>query len=160
MTSLGRMPPDAAPAAMLHPRYDAGVLGAKLATSLVVLASSVAHAQSVDVQDLPPLPLATEAESTSSLVHAASEANEEVVVGAAKREQSLGNVASAVTVVSADRIRRFGYRTERDRSRIHLAINRIESRSVRTASMKVIGAREISLRNGARCVHRDNRRLY
>jgi len=42
---------------------------------------------------------------------AASEASEDVVVGAAKREQSLGNVASAVTVVSADRIRRFGYRT-------------------------------------------------
>ena len=36
---------------------------------------------------------------------------EDVVVGAAKREQSLGNVASAVTVVSGDRIRRFGYRT-------------------------------------------------
>ncbi|HVV84971.1 MAG TPA: TonB-dependent receptor, partial [Kofleriaceae bacterium] len=36
---------------------------------------------------------------------------EDVVVGAAKREQSLGNVASAVTVVSGDRLRRFGYRT-------------------------------------------------
>jgi outer membrane receptor for ferrienterochelin and colicins len=30
---------------------------------------------------------------------------------AAKREQSLGNVASAVTVISGDRLRRFGYRT-------------------------------------------------
>ena len=42
---------------------------------------------------------------------AASSAEEDVVVGAAKREQSLGNVASAVTVISGDRIRRFGYRT-------------------------------------------------
>ena len=38
-------------------------------------------------------------------------AEEDVVVGAAKREQSLGNVASAVTVITADRIKRFGYRT-------------------------------------------------
>src|SRR6185436_4413800 len=51
-------------------------------------------------------------ESTASAtLLAASAAQEDVVVGAAKREQSLGNVASAVTVVSADRIRRFGYRT-------------------------------------------------
>ena len=42
---------------------------------------------------------------------AAASAEEDVVVGAAKREQSLGNVASAVTVITADRIRRFGYRT-------------------------------------------------
>ena len=35
---------------------------------------------------------------------AASQAEEDVVVGAAKREQSLGNVASAVTVVPGDRI--------------------------------------------------------
>lgn len=42
---------------------------------------------------------------------AAASAEEDVVIGAAKREQSLGNVASAVTLVSGDRIRRFGYRT-------------------------------------------------
>ena len=42
---------------------------------------------------------------------AAASAEEDVVVGAAKREQSLGNVASAVAVISGDRIRRFGYRT-------------------------------------------------
>ena len=42
---------------------------------------------------------------------AASTAEEDVVVGADKREQSLGNVASAVTVISGDRLRRFGYRT-------------------------------------------------
>src|SRR6478735_292352 len=65
----------------------------------------------VDPADLPPLPPATDDLSSSATVLAASAAEEDVVVGAAKREQSLGNVASAVTVISADRIRRFGYRT-------------------------------------------------
>ncbi|HET9987215.1 MAG TPA: TonB-dependent receptor [Kofleriaceae bacterium] len=66
----------------------------------------------VDPGDLPPLPAASEDEASSAAtVLAAASAEEDVVVGAAKREQSLGNVASAVTVVSADRIRRFGYRT-------------------------------------------------
>jgi outer membrane receptor for ferrienterochelin and colicins len=85
----------------------------------MIAASATAHAQpkpdapppAVDVQDLPPLPAADEGPSTSATVLAASAAEEDVVVGAAKREQSLGNVASAVTVISADRIRRFGYRT-------------------------------------------------
>ena len=61
--------------------------------------------------DLPALPAPGEAMSTSATVLAATAAEEEIVVGAAKREQTLGNVASAVTVVTADRIRRFGYRT-------------------------------------------------
>jgi len=65
----------------------------------------------VDVSDLPPLPAAEDEPSSSATVMAAAAAEEDLVVGAAKREQSLGNVASAVTVVSADRIRRFGYRT-------------------------------------------------
>jgi outer membrane receptor for ferrienterochelin and colicins len=65
----------------------------------------------VDVADLPPLPIVDEAPSSLATVLAASSAEEDVVVGAAKREQSLGNVASAVTVISGDRIRRFGYRT-------------------------------------------------
>ncbi len=73
----------------------------------------VAHADepAVEVADLPPLPAAGDAPSSSATLLAASAAEEDIVVGAAKREQSLGNVASAVTVVSADRIRRFGYRT-------------------------------------------------
>jgi iron complex outermembrane receptor protein len=82
----------------------------------VVAAHGVAYAQpappaSVDPADLPPLPPADEELSSSATVLAASSAEEDIVVGAAKREQSLGNVASAVTVVSADRIKRFGYRT-------------------------------------------------
>ncbi|MBL0215956.1 MAG: TonB-dependent receptor [Myxococcales bacterium] len=78
-----------------------------------VLAPGPARADGpvVDVADLPPLPPAEDAPSSSATVLAAATAEEDVVVGAAKREQSLGNVASAVTVITADRIRRFGYRT-------------------------------------------------
>jgi len=80
--------------------------------ALVLLAPALASAQSaVDVADLPPLPAASDEPSSSATVLAAATAEEDVVVGAAKREQSLGNVASAVTVITADRIRRFGYRT-------------------------------------------------
>lgn len=79
----------------------------------VVLSTATARADGpvVDVADLPPLPAAEDAPSSSATVMAAATAEEDVVVGAAKREQSLGNVASAVTVITADRIRRFGYRT-------------------------------------------------
>ena len=83
-------------------------------TSVALLLATVAtaHAQSVvDTDDLPPLPAAVDEAPSTVSRFAASEASEDVVVGAAKREQSLGNVASAVTVISADRIRRFGYRT-------------------------------------------------
>ena len=73
--------------------------------------STAEPAPAVDVGDLPPLPAAGEAPSGAATVLAAAAAEEEIVVGAAKREQSLGNVASAVTVISADRLRRFGYRT-------------------------------------------------
>ena len=76
-----------------------------------VLASSAAYAQGVDVDDLPPLPPASDEPSSAATVMAAAEAEEDIVVGAAKREQSLGNVASAVTVITSDRLRRFGYRT-------------------------------------------------
>ncbi|MEO7092952.1 MAG: TonB-dependent receptor [Polyangiales bacterium] len=79
----------------------------------MLLATSAARADGpvVDVADLPPLPAAEDEPSSSATVLAAASAEEDVVVGAAKREQSLGNVASAVTVISGDRIRRFGYRT-------------------------------------------------
>jgi outer membrane receptor for ferrienterochelin and colicins len=83
-------------------------------TSVALLLATVAtaHAQPVvDTDDLPPLPAAVDEAPSTVSRFAASEASEDVVVGAAKREQSLGNVASAVTVISADRIRRFGYRT-------------------------------------------------
>jgi iron complex outermembrane receptor protein len=82
-----------------------------LATLATLALGTDVHAQAVDVADLPPLPLASEDLSSSATVFAAADSDEDVVVGAAKRQQSLGNVASAVTVVTADRIRRFGYRT-------------------------------------------------
>jgi len=87
----------------------------KRALVLAILFARVARAEppaaAVDVADLPPLPAAAEEQSSSATVLAASAVEEDLVVGAAKREQSLGNVASAVTVISGDRLRRFGYRT-------------------------------------------------
>ena len=85
-----------------------------LAAALLAAVPAVAFAESgtgVDVDDLPALPPATEEPSSQATMMAAAAAEEDVVVGADKREQSLGNVASAVTVISGDRIRRFGYRT-------------------------------------------------
>ena len=86
---------------------------APLAALLLAALPTLAHADpaAVDVDDLPALPAATEDNTTQATMLAAAAAEEDVVVGADKREQSLGNVASAVTVVSGDRIRRFGYRT-------------------------------------------------
>src|SRR5689334_5383973 len=88
-----------------------GVLAFVLCAHGVALAQRAQEPAAVDPADLPPLPAADEEMSSSATVLAASSAEEDVVVGAAKREQSLGNVASAVTVVSGDRLRRFGYRT-------------------------------------------------
>ena len=76
--------------------------------------SSISHADepaAVDPADLPPLPDATRGEVASNASMLAAVSTEDIVIGAAKREQSLGNVASAVTVITADRIKRFGYRT-------------------------------------------------
>jgi outer membrane receptor for ferrienterochelin and colicins len=88
-------------------------LGHVLALLLVSGAvPGIAYAEpGVDVDDLPPLPATEDEVSSSATLLAATSAEEDVVVGAAKREQTLGNVASAVTVITADRIRRFGYRT-------------------------------------------------
>ena len=71
-----------------------------------------ATAPHVEIEDLPPLPDEPEGGAASTLAAvSAAGFGEDVVVGAAKREQSLGNVASAVTVVTGDRLRRMGYRT-------------------------------------------------
>jgi iron complex outermembrane receptor protein len=92
--------------------------GAAVALLASLCAAGAAEAQGdgdiphVEVDDLPPLPGEDDAGSgTSIAVAAAAAAEEDVVVGAAKRVQSLGNVASAVTVVTGDRLRRMGYRT-------------------------------------------------
>ena len=88
---------------------------ARLVAVALILTVTTAHAEPtpavVDVADLPPLPAADDTDVGAATVLAAVSVEEDVVVGAAKREQSLGNVASAVTVVSGDRLRRFGYRT-------------------------------------------------
>jgi outer membrane receptor for ferrienterochelin and colicins len=85
--------------------------GSRLARADGAAGPSEAPAAAVEVADLPPLPAATDPPTSAAIVLAASSAEPDVVIGAAKREQSLGTVASAVTVISGDRIRRFGYRT-------------------------------------------------
>jgi outer membrane receptor for ferrienterochelin and colicins len=67
----------------------------------------------VPIRELPPFPdVEADVDTVSEIgVYGATLADEETVVGASKREQSLGTVASAVTVLTADQIRRFGYRT-------------------------------------------------
>lgn len=66
----------------------------------------------IAVRDLPPFPdIVAESKVSEVGVFGASLAEEETVVGAAKREQSLGTVASAVTVITSDQLRRYGYRT-------------------------------------------------
>ncbi len=96
----------------------------------------------VDPSDLPALPSEGETISSTATVLAASSAEEDVVVGAAKREQSLGNVASAVTVVSADRIKRFGYRTVGEAiagvAGVYLVDNRL-SYSVGIRGLNILG---------------------
>jgi outer membrane receptor protein involved in Fe transport len=82
-----------------------------IAASVSLWCGSSQAQPAVDIADLPPLPLPSDGPSTAATVLAATNSDEEIVVGAAKREQTLGNVASAVTVISADRIKRFGYRT-------------------------------------------------
>jgi outer membrane receptor protein involved in Fe transport len=89
-------------------------LAAALGVLVLALAGTAAGDEPpvVDVADLPPLPPPGDDGAGGRVALAsAAEVEEDVVTGAAKREQSLGNVASAVTVISGERLRRFGYRT-------------------------------------------------
>ena len=85
---------------------------------LILLVSATAIADdepAIPVRELPPFPDVEAAARVSEVgVYGASQSEEETVVGAAKREQSLGSVASAVTVLSADHLRRYGYRSLAD----------------------------------------------
>jgi len=82
---------------------------------VVSIAAAPAHADdapAVPIRELPPFPDVVPSAQVSEVgVFGASLAEEETVVGAAKREQSLGTVASAVTVLTSDQLRRYGYRT-------------------------------------------------
>jgi outer membrane receptor protein involved in Fe transport len=85
------------------------------AQALTLAGVALAHADdepAIPVRELPAFPdVATTAQVSEVGVYGASQSEEETVVGAAKREQSLGSVASAVTVLTADQVRRYGYRT-------------------------------------------------
>ncbi len=84
------------------------------AIPLMVLTASSALADdpAIPVRELPPYPdVETSARVSEVGVYGASQSEEETVVGAAKREQSLGTVASAVTVLTSDHLRRYGYRS-------------------------------------------------
>ncbi len=89
-----------------------GLVATHVLASALVPAAAYAD-DAVPVRDLPPFPdVGPEDDKYISVAaFGAAEAEEDVVVGASKREQSLGTVASAVTIVSAERLRRFGYRT-------------------------------------------------
>lgn len=84
------------------------VLGVAFATH----ASAQEDAPAIPIEDLPPFPEVASPESDDGpsgpiLLGL----DEDIVVGASKREQSLGSVASAVTLITADQIKRFGFRT-------------------------------------------------
>jgi iron complex outermembrane receptor protein len=67
----------------------------------------------VDVDDLPPLPEDETADQQvlERALERGTQVEDTVVLGASKREQSLGDVASAVTVITGTQLRRFGHRT-------------------------------------------------
>ena len=75
--------------------------------------TALAQGRGIPLGDLPPFPeTVSDTEKVAEVsVYGAASAEEEVVVGAAKREQSLGTVASAVTVVTSDQLHRYGYRS-------------------------------------------------
>lgn len=66
----------------------------------------------VDIEDLPPLPEDEVADQQvlDRALERGTQVDEYVVLGASKREQSLGDVASAVTVITGTQLRRFGHR--------------------------------------------------
>ena len=111
--------------------------------SALALSSASAHADdpAIPVVDLPPFPKVDAGSRVSeAAVFGAAQSEEETVVGAAKREQSLGTVASAVTVITADQMRRYGYRTVADAIRGTAGVFIVDDRAVER-----IGVRGIQL---------------
>ena len=91
----------------------------------------------IPVRELPPFP---DVEATARVsevgVYGASQSEEETVVGAAKREQSLGTVASAVTVITADQLRRYGYRSLADALRGLAGVYVVDDRMVERVGVR------------------------
>lgn len=77
--------------------------------------------------ELPPLPSLQEGAPVTTDFEAVL-AREEVVSGSARREQSLGEVASAVTVIPGDQLRRFGYRTVAEALQAVVGVNVVDDR--------------------------------
>ena len=104
----------------------------------------------IPVRDLPPFPeVDTTARVSEVSVYGASQSEEETVVGAAKREQSLGTVASAVTVLTADHLRRYGYRSLAEALRGAAGVFVVDDRScaaekisIRTETIELFGIKK------------------
>ncbi len=112
------------------------VLAACLGSSLVYADPDGPPA--VDISDLPPLPqVEDEADTARDIAVAGAAAVQEyVVVGASKREQSLGTVASAVSVIPANQLRRFGYRTVAEALRGVVGLYIVDDRMVERVGIR------------------------
>jgi outer membrane receptor protein involved in Fe transport len=113
------------------------------AIPLILVSSSAAHADdpAIPIRELPPFPEVEASARVSEVsVYGASQSEEETVVGAAKREQSLGTVASAVTVLTSDHLRRYGYRSLADALRGAAGVFIVDDRQVER-----IGVRGVQL---------------
>jgi len=100
--------------------------------------SAWAEPKGIPVGDLPPFPeLTADSGNVADVsVYGATSTEEEVVVGAAKREQSLGTVASAVTVITGDQLRRFGYRSMAEALRGVAGIYIVDDRMVERVGIR------------------------
>ncbi len=115
-------------------RFVIAVGGLLLAATSAVFADDE---PAIPVHELPPFPdVASSARVSEASVYGASESEEETVVGAAKREQSLGSVASAVTVLTADHLRRYGYRSLSDALRGAAGVFVVDDRMVERVGVR------------------------
>jgi outer membrane receptor for ferrienterochelin and colicins len=136
--------------ACVRPRREAGDAGARAGRRCALLALSALSAlvvprtvvaegeRGIPVGDLPPFPdLSSDTEKVAGVsVYGAASTESDIVVGAAKREQSLGTVASAVTVVTADALRRFGYRSLAEALRGVAGIYIVDDRAVERVGIR------------------------
>ena len=100
--------------------------------------AAAADGRGIPVGDLPPFPdLSSDTEKVAEVsVYGAASTEADVVVGAAKREQSLGTVASAVTVITSDQLRRFGYRSLAEALRGVAGIYIVDDRAVERVGIR------------------------